>query len=334
MLVSTPQTSMVRECPDIFDLITQYPIFSSILENLHFWDLIQLSRTGTSIRSACHGFIVEPSHEGLDCISNPGIRAALKIGQHNTSTWKLYKSLTSKHCSELDHTKGDQGLGCRLCSRPVCFACIVKHSFGKEENTFFLRGRSLCELCFNSGNPHSEHILVRGSTIVQVEYSRSRLCHCTSQNGILCSDCKRKQNKDSSLKYKHSCAGNGCHNPVDTNFSALRICLWCDSLLPIALHKQQDSTSPLFKQGYGSGIYTQGYRPTSTTHGRPEQDTIPSTLGESVTTNLVADLVGAQTSTSNLAPNHDWPPPEDVPPAYSLHPVEAEHSLDPALPPV
>lgn len=321
---------MASNDPSILDLISQYPIFSSILENVHFWDLIQLSRTSTTIRSACHGFVEDLSDNGSEYVSDTGIRVALNIGCQNTSTWRLYKNLTRKNCSESDHTKGREGLGCRLCSRPVCFACVVKHSFGKEENTFLLRGRTLCEECFRAGNPHSEHILVQGSVNVRTIYGRSRLCHCTSQDGILCSDCKRKQNEESSHKYKRLCAGNGCHNPINTNSVTVRVCLWCDSILPLAVLKQQDGVSPLFKIRHASGIHTQGYRSGSAPHEYSEQAMMEASFGELITIPTV-ELVSVQISTTILEPDNDWPPPDDALPAYSLYPVQTGNSSRPPL---
>lgn len=309
---------------DILDLVSQYPIFRSIVENLRFWDLIQFSRTSTSVRSVCHGFIQDSSYEGPEHIPNTRIKVALRLGQHNTSTWRLYKSLTSKHCSEPDHTKGDEGLGCRLCSRPVCFACIVKHSFGKEEHTFLLRGRALCEQCLGSGNPHSEHILVQGNCAVKIAYDRLSLCQCASQDGILCSGCKEKQNEDSSHKYKQRCAGNRCYNPVNTNSPAVRVCLWCDLALPSALPKLKIGKSSLFAKAYESGSYGLEFLSSSSRFRPLEPEAIESASGGLVII-PIGELGEVQSPIAILAPpNHDWPPPNDALPAYSLYPVEVE----------
>ena len=231
---------------NVTDLISQFPIFSSLTKHLDLWDLIQLSRTSVAIRYLCHRFNNDELSGEVSHISGTNIRKALRIGQHRTTTWKLYKSLAQQRCRELDHTRGLTPLGCKLCSKPVCFACIVKHSFDKHESTFLLRGRALCKQCFNAGNPHSEHIGVRGSVPAKMSYAETGLCVCTSHDGILCSDCKKKHNQDSLYVFRRICAGTGCGQPLDGDSTGARVCLWCDSILPTASQKQQYETNPGF----------------------------------------------------------------------------------------
>ncbi|CAF9920064.1 MAG: hypothetical protein GOMPHAMPRED_001968 [Gomphillus americanus] len=302
---------------NITDLIGQFPIFSSLIKYLDLWDLIQLSRTSAAIRYLCHRFKDDEVFEGTKHISGTNIRKSLRIGQHKTTTWKLYKSLAQKRCRELDHTRGIAPLGCKLCSKPVCFACIVKHSFDKHESTFLLRGRALCNQCFNAGNPHSEHIGVQGSVPLKMSYAETGLCVCTSLDGVLCSDCKKKHNQDSLYVFRSICAGTGCGQPLDGDATGARVCLWCNSILPTASQKQQYETSHGFSSMRDDLIPVRG----STRMSVIRRITSAALHGSIHRTSLLdSNETRDATIGSSLEP---LPPPNDAEiPEYSQYPTD------------
>jgi len=107
--------------------------------------------------------------------------------------------------------RGESIRSCRVCSMPVCEACIFKSSFGKwDERTFSNRTRSLCPDCYNLPG--------------------ERLCICTAKDGHLCIECKTKQ-KYHAEENLNQCHGEGCSKTKEGGFAG-RVCLWCDRRLP------------------------------------------------------------------------------------------------------
>ena len=212
----------------LIELLHAYPTLESLVAVLTLGDLFNLSRTNTTIRALLHGF-------SYGSITKPhlleAVRPALSIGRHNTSYWETLKTKSPLCCSEPQHTKGDKVKGCRMCSMPVCEACVIKASFGKrDEKTFPNRTRLLCVDCFNSGIPHQEMSLNGEGNVVQTPYFMRTECICIAKDGHLCLNCKNKNNHDIDSKAKQ-CFGIGCPKPNSDGFGG-RVCLWCDSPLP------------------------------------------------------------------------------------------------------
>ena len=213
--------------PTLSTILSCYPILETFLSALPLGALLNLSKVNLELRIILHNFQYDPHNGGIS--KSPEECPDLHIQKHQTPSWVHFKSLCLLECSEPHHTKGQNPRGCRMCSMPVCEACIVKSSFGKKENTFQTRRRYLCKECWISGNPHVGQIPPSGS--LALEYERSELCRCTAKDGTLCLRCKDQQNLEAEQKHAH-CAGTGCSNEVDERNSAGRICLWCSCVLP------------------------------------------------------------------------------------------------------
>ncbi|KAI9738658.1 MAG: hypothetical protein M1834_008163 [Cirrosporium novae-zelandiae] len=215
--------------PTLLDVVSIYPIASSLAENLPVGSLIRLSRASSSYRLALHGFLVAELPNKPDVqISR---RSELFLGGHETSYWKLLKSKSLNDCSEPRHTKGNNIRACKLCSIPVCDACIVRASFQKSkcksENTFSNRCRHLCKECWSAGNPHRGRRIL-DSKADKVLYFKKNTCECSAKDIWLCIECKTKQNEDVDSRGSR-CWGEGCCDAVtDENMDSRRICLWCD----------------------------------------------------------------------------------------------------------
>ncbi|MCJ1364582.1 hypothetical protein MMC16_003695 [Acarospora aff. strigata] len=110
---------------------------------------------------------------------------------------------------------------------PVCDGCIVKASFGKQENTFQNRLRYFCNECWLSGNRHAERqidkILAESIDYVTAAGSEA-FCSCTPSDGRLCLRCKDEQ-KDGLQSKPNKCCGQ--YNTLEVYKAARRICLWC-----------------------------------------------------------------------------------------------------------
>ena len=213
--------------PTLLAVLSCYPVLEAFLSTLQLGALLNLSKINSDFRFLLHNFEDRPRHSEMS--ESLEVRQDLKIGKHQTSSWLKFKSLCLLECSEPHHTKGENPRGCRMCSMPVCEACIVKSSFGKKENTFQSRRRYMCDDCWTSGNPHNRRIRSSNSWIL--DYNRSTLCRCTAKDGILCLRCKTEQISEANHIYAY-CAGFGCSNEVSENDSAGRICLWCSCVLP------------------------------------------------------------------------------------------------------
>ena len=221
-VISTSSPNMT-----LLDILSCYPILEALLSALPLGALLNLSKVNSEFRAILHNFGCRPLNH-RDSKSRKD-RLDLNIGRHQTSSWLHCKSLCLLECSEPHHTKGQNVRGCRMCSMPVCEACIVKSSFGKKENTFQARRRYMCKDCWISGNARTG--LIRAPDSAILNYDRSELCHCTAKDGTLCLRCKEHQNSEAEQKHAY-CAGNGCSNEVNDNNSGGRICLWCSSVIP------------------------------------------------------------------------------------------------------
>lgn len=212
----------------LIELLHPYPIQENLVAVLPLGDLLNLSKTNSTIRALLHGF-------SYGSMTKPHlletVRPALSIGRHDTLYWKTLKIKSPLCCSEPQHTKGDKVKGCRMCSMPVCEACVFKASFGKrDEKTFPNRTRLLCVHCFDSGNPHQETSLNGEGKVDQTPYLMRTECICIAKDGHLCMNCKKKQNHEIDSK-DEQCVGIGCSKPKSDGFGG-RVCLWCGLPLP------------------------------------------------------------------------------------------------------
>jgi hypothetical protein len=211
------------------DLLAVYPILESFVKGIPLSSILNLSRTSSKMRALLHGWS-RPASEDFK-IPSTNIRSTLHLGLHNSTFWLYLKGLADRdQCAEIGHKRGKNARGCRMCSLPVCEACIVKNSWGKKENTFSGRRRHLCFDCWSNGNPSTERLWVRGGEVAKINYERSPVCRCVARDGWLCVRCKEMQNQDV-LEKILLCSGRGCDETIGpSNIS--RICLWCQLVLP------------------------------------------------------------------------------------------------------
>ena len=237
--------------PTLLQLIATFPVLEAILPILSYADLLNLSRTSSGHRAILHGFNfpgygVSPMgpETGLpvsearllggnarELRGSQKTRSNLCIGNHQTDTWRNYKSIVRWLCSEPHHTIGQIPKQCLRCSMPVCETCIIKSSMKKNQHTFDRRRRYICENCWTGGNPHHEGRRIGLHAIAYVDYDRSNLCHCTSSDGTLCLSCIEQQNSDLDRKLSY-CAAYDCSNKVTEHSAGGRVCLWCTNVLP------------------------------------------------------------------------------------------------------
>lgn len=117
--------------PDLLDIIRPWPIISTVVTELGFSDVLNLSRTSVECRILLHDFpfssIDIANASGRDQQRSSGlVRAALYIGQHETPHWRALKAKAQMLCTDPDHKKGLRPKPCRHCSMPICEACIVR----------------------------------------------------------------------------------------------------------------------------------------------------------------------------------------------------------------
>lgn len=158
-----------------------------------------------------------------------------------SDAWLNPKPTSQLLCSEPQHTKGSNARGCRMCSKPVCEGCIVKASFGKQDNIFQTRRRRFCGECWLSGNRHAG-ARMDDPCAKRIPYSAfaqaGNFCCCTADDGWLCLRCKTTQQDDSTVRI-NKCCGQGCGNSLEDDEGSRRICLWCDSPLDGRLPKNE-----------------------------------------------------------------------------------------------
>lgn len=235
--------------PTLLDVVRQWPVASNLAEHLPAGSLINLARSSTSLRGALHGFDISsiaevpsgtpsgigtPSQDATQ-ISRP--RKGLHIGSHRTQYWEGLKRLAPFTCSSRTHTKGDKTGSCKYCSMPICESCVVKDSFGKNENTFKNRCRYMCKRCWDSSNVQKQR-QHSGRPNAADQYSHKSgaqarvFCICTSKDGWVCNDCKQKQNMDARAEGTKVCYGQNCDNILEDDKDRRKICLWCDKPIP------------------------------------------------------------------------------------------------------
>ena len=220
----------------LLDLLSPYPVLERLVSHLPLGDLLSLSKVDSLFRAALHGFqrpVTAGCPSSGEALKTSSIRPALRIGAHDTSYWRNLKGRSPLLCSEAQHKRGEKIRGCLMCSMPVCEACIIKASFGKQnEHTFQSRIRPLCGKCYDGGTPHKQELLLgnvgeSSNTLLRESRRKEWTCLCTAKDSHLCLRCKTDQ--------KHfdigRCHGEGC---LKTNSDGLpnRVCLWCDLRLP------------------------------------------------------------------------------------------------------
>ncbi|EXJ86013.1 hypothetical protein A1O1_06382 [Capronia coronata CBS 617.96] len=229
-----------RPSPNLETLVSLWPVAISLSQHLPAGDLITLSRSSASLRALLHGF-GKPQHWNLP--ADPTVvRGELNIGRHGTLYWQQLKNQAPFECSSRTHTKGPTPKPCRYCSKPICDACIVRSSFARgHENTFQNRTRSLCEKCWEGGNPsQSERFLLNPPHDApskrkwyDPDGSTKDYCTCTlKDDGWLCLECKDLQNWEAMSSAVTVCHGKDCREPLDDEKERRRICLWCNKALP------------------------------------------------------------------------------------------------------
>lgn len=214
----------------LLNLILIQPIQEAIVYSLPLGDLLNLSKTNSLFRAAFHGFHFGRHDQELFSFAQS--RPALRIGQHNTPHWKKCKSRSLLLCSEPHHVRGEKVRGCRMCSMPVCEACIIKASFGKRETTFWNRTRSLCPDCYEVGSVYWEKLWRENSVKSSPSHLNHKepVCICTAKDGHVCIKCKMKQKLDA-RENPDRCQGEGCPRAKEGGFAG-RVCLWCNLRLP------------------------------------------------------------------------------------------------------
>ena len=215
----TRTSSISTSVPTLLDLILLYPVIETIVSFLPLKSIQSLAQTSSNYYEAMHGSpVAETDYPKM---------APSYIVCFETDLWRRLKSLSTDTCSETGHTRGKNPKPCRLCALLVCEACVVKHSFGKRENTFGNRRRNLCQECWLTRHPRA---LQHDSTSApMVNYHAIDTCHCTAKQGILCRKCKEEQNSDVKRKLKQC---DGCGLEKDAREMSRQICLWCTRMLP------------------------------------------------------------------------------------------------------
>jgi len=163
------------------------------------------------------------------------------VGIHESDARLNPKPTSQLLCSEPQHTKGSNARGCRMCSKPVCEGCVIKASFGKQQNTFQNRRRRFCGQCWFSGNRHAGARMDDpcAKRMPYAAFARAgNFCCCTADDGWLCLRCKAAQKDDPALKL-YKCCGQDCENSLEDDEANRRICLWCDSPLDGRLAKDE-----------------------------------------------------------------------------------------------
>ncbi|OCT51580.1 hypothetical protein CLCR_08092 [Cladophialophora carrionii] len=246
--------------PNIEQLLSRWPVASTLSRRLPVGDLIVVSRLSVTLRALLHGFELPAT----TAETPNSVRPELHIGHHGTVYWQRLKHRAPFECSSRTHTKGPAPKPCRYCSRPICDACIVRDSLFKgHENTFPNRVRYLCKQCWESGNdsqtrrypldvtPGSEHSSGSPSSSSSSSLTRKQwydpsgstrdYCTCTLKtDGILCLECKDAQNRSavsscstSTPSSETRCHGQSCTNTLTAeDIDRRRICLWCNKALP------------------------------------------------------------------------------------------------------
>ena len=217
----------------LLSILEPWPIAASFAAQSNAADLIHLSRVDSRIRAALHSF-GQPAD-----VPRGHVRQSLNIGSHQTSYWQQLKLKAPFTCSSPTHVRDSNPHPCRICSMPICEACVIRDSFAKRsENTFKNRQRFLCKTCWTTSRPHKRHKFIDKRKIeCQDEDGHhsgcppgtSEFCSCTNQkDGWLCIPCKDTQNSEVTTDGLTTCFGENCEQPLGNAKELWRICLWCD----------------------------------------------------------------------------------------------------------
>ena len=253
---------------NLLDVISISPLLERLARLLPFGSLLSLSRTNSTYRAILHGFSIPSSSSlhsshnedapsisetetlcsddnGSFCFTDSdticsvddfaqdtkdgGVRPGLKIGWHQTELWKKLKSTSMMECSETFHKRGKVCKTCRICSMPVCEACIMKLSFSRMGSAYNTRERHLCDGCFESGNPHGDKLRY-GPDHGLIDYKSLRRCICTARDGFICAECR-----DLHFRRHYDrvwlCAGYKCQKTIERVWG-VRVCSWCNGSIP------------------------------------------------------------------------------------------------------
>jgi hypothetical protein len=235
--------------PTLVSIVRQWPIATNIAQNLSVGSLITLARTSSSLRAALHGLEYSVDYEADVSGEKPTVgksdecgkgvrpRKMVQPGDHRTPYWEGLKRVAQFTCSSKTHTKGDKTRSCLYCSIPICESCVVKHSFGKNENTFKNRCRFMCQRCWDAGNRQKEFRYTGKRDAPERDPHKfageaRRLCECTGKDGWVCNDCKEKQNTSMRVNGSDVCFGQDCEMKLEDDKDRRKICLWCDNPVP------------------------------------------------------------------------------------------------------
>ena len=141
------------------DLLSVFPVGKVLISSLPSLDLYSLSESSLPIRSALCAFFEEKGVIAVvDFIKTSRLTPA--ANKHVTIYLNGVKTKGPVSCSEPQHTRGDSVRDCRMCSIPVCEACVFKASFGKRHNkTHHNRLRFLCVDCWDAVHSGKERLL-------------------------------------------------------------------------------------------------------------------------------------------------------------------------------
>ncbi|RPA98572.1 hypothetical protein L873DRAFT_1012839 [Choiromyces venosus 120613-1] len=158
-------------------LFSHYTIITKLSEEITTGDLIQLSRTSSTIRETL-----------------------LQSREH----WERLVGLTKLECTEKGHKKGEKIKGCKICSIPVCETCIVRADFFGQNGTYSNRIRTFCDTCWSATN------------FSDAEPTAPILCECVAKDGWLCSSCRAIERSEL-IYNEGTCATDGCDNPHNSS---------------------------------------------------------------------------------------------------------------------
>ena len=211
------------------DLVSTYPIIDCLVRYLSLGELLSLARVNTVCRARLHGF----STRGLQENKNRPIRPELRLGKHQTALWQALKAKCRLICSDNSHTMGSRPRGCRMCSMPVCEACIIRSSLATYGNIHSKRQRYLCQYCWFSGKPLRTQLVTKPQPDRYVGAAEDfpGFCACSVSDGWLCQACKQEQYQEAETNLD-KCAGWGCSKQLSTEEIAGRVCLWCSLSIP------------------------------------------------------------------------------------------------------
>ena len=211
--------------PVLLNLLSIYPILEELVPHMGLGDVIRLSRVNSQYRAVMHGFELPATDES----------PRLQIGEHRTALWGSLKSKSVLRCAESQHKPTKHTIrSCRICSFPVCEACVIRDSFSKpNEMTFHNRSRKMCAKCWSTGRHQKRQLLGQGSRECGDGpdlAGAGDICACSARDGHLCLECKTIQNAKSGDEIG-KCYGEACKGFLDGT-EIRSVCLWCDLALP------------------------------------------------------------------------------------------------------